>query len=227
MKLTLLILFAITLIALLSVAVRAMYNAYHSAYQGRTHRKRALQTRLFIRWCFSPFIWAMHSLAVLPNLMGLNASPPVALANELALMGPPHETLTVDPTESLPVANRWLLYQRGSTQYLAKLCTASTMPLGPSPDSPYATGDLLTIYRLANLKHFALGVPNTAITVDDLVITAAGGKVQAFTGASDGTYWVVGRCLKTVASTAAEVAYSPVAPFKITITSGSGTLVVA
>jgi len=206
--------------------VSAVVRAWKGTYQGRTHRKRLLHVRLFLRWMFSPFVRALQLLAVAANLIGLNRSPHVALSNELALMGGPQQSLTVDPTETFPVPTRWLLYQRGSTQNYAKLCTAATLPLGPSPDAPYAAGDIFSIYRLGQVKHFLIGIANTAITYDDLVLTAAAGKVQAFTGCADATYWVVGRCLKTVAA-GAEVAYAPCDPYKITTVAGVGTLVIA
>lgn len=154
----------------------------------------------------------------------------IALANELAAINDHGiETQQIDPASTnLPVGSRYLLYTRGATgSGYADICGVSTLPLGPSSDSPNATGDFLNIRRLGARPGLEIGIPATGFAVDDLVLTAANGKVQTFNAAANGTYWVVGRAAKTTTANATEIAYIPTTPYKITVTGGVATVVVA
>jgi hypothetical protein len=154
----------------------------------------------------------------------------VALANELAAINEHGiETLQIDPASTnLPVGTRFLLYTRGAsgTGY-ADVCGAATLPLGPSSDAPYQLGDYFNVRRLGARPGLEIGIPATAFTVDDLVLTAANGKVQTFANIANGTYWVIGRAVKTTTINATEIAYVPTDPYKITVSGGTGTVVVA
>jgi hypothetical protein len=149
----------------------------------------------------------------------------IALPNELALMNEHGiETLMIQAGTS-PVSGRYLLYKRGAGgQGYCDICTATDFPLGPSSDSPYQDGDFVNVRRLGVRPGFELGIPLAAITVDHLVVPAAAGKVQDITAVvANGTYWVVGRCLKTVAAGAIEVAYAPCVPYAVTVSNNGGT----
>jgi hypothetical protein len=154
----------------------------------------------------------------------------VALANELALINEHGiESQQIDPASTnLPVGTRYLLYMRGAsgTGYV-DICGAANLPLGPSADSPSTAGEYINIRRLGARPGEEIGIPSTGFTVDDLVLTAAGGKVQTFNGVANGTYWIVGRACKTTAATVTEMAYVPMTPCKITVTGGTGSVVVA
>ena len=150
----------------------------------------------------------------------------IALPNELGLVNEHGiETLLVDPADTLPnTGGRYLLYMRGSAYNYAKTCDGTHLPLGPSSDAAYQAGDLINVRRLGCRKGFELGVPDGAIAQDDLIVASTtAGKVKAFTGLADGTYFVVGRCLKAVAATASEVAYQPLTVRKVVIGSSGAT----
>jgi hypothetical protein len=131
----------------------------------------------------------------------------------------------VDPAQALPVATRRLVYERGAAYNQGKVAAGVNLPLGISSDSPYAIGDLFDVRRFGAKKGFEIGVPGAAITMDNLVVVAkdGSGKLLDLTLQGNGTYWVVGRCLKTVAATATEVAFAPCTPYQITVSNGGGT----
>ena len=148
----------------------------------------------------------------------------VALPNELALITEHGvETLQIDPASGFPIARQYLLYMRGAAWNYAILADGAHLPLGPSSDSPYQAGDLLSVRRLGLRKGSEIGVPSGAITIDHLVVSAAAGQVADLTLQGNGTYWVVGRCLKTPAAGATEFAYAPCTPYEITVSNGGGT----
>lgn len=145
----------------------------------------------------------------------------VALGNELAgMFDHARETLQVDPAISLPVASKYLVYERGSTIHYAKPTAGTNVPLGTSPDAPYQIGDFLDVERFGSSDGTQLGYSAGAITVDHLVGSAAGGLVQDVTGAANGTYWVIGRALKTVSAANQELSFLPCPPYQVTVSSG-------
>ncbi len=147
---------------------------------------------------------------------------PVALANELGgFFDHGRETLQIDPTATLPVASKYLVYERGSTLYYAKPSAGVNMPLGVSPDAPYQLGDFLDVERFGASEGTQIGLSAGAITIDHLVGSAAGGLVQDVTAAANGTYWVIGRAIKTVAAANQEISFLTVPPYQVTVTGGA------
>ena len=150
----------------------------------------------------------------------------VVLPNELAVITKEgRESLMIDPTSTFPVASKWLLYRRGSQYNYGIVSNGVALPLGPSPDAPYQANDWLPIFRLGLFpgSTFGMATATAAITQDDLVYDAGAttaGCIADLTLAANGTYWVVGRCLKTVPAGGLEVAYAPCEPFKVTVTAG-------
>jgi hypothetical protein len=142
----------------------------------------------------------------------------IALANQLGLISEHGiQTLIVDPATSFPVANKYLLWQRGSGVYYAALAQSGNhMPLGPSSDSPFQLGDLLNIRRLGCRKGFELGMSYAAIGQDNLLVSAGNGLVADQTTIGAGTWWVVGRAIDAVSAASMEVAYAPCFPYSIT-----------
>lgn len=160
-------------------------------------------------------------------------APPgaIGLANELGTMNEHGiENLALDPASvNAPVASRYLLYKRGATgkQY-CDLAGAGDYPLGPSSDSPYATGDIVNIRRLGAKPglEIGIGVANKACTIDNLVVGVAGGKIQDLTTVTtNAAFWVVGRAAQTIAATNStmEIGYVPCTPYQITVSNGGGT----
>ena len=144
-----------------------------------------------------------------------------ALANDLGgMFEHGRETLQIDPATSLPAGSRYLLYKRGSSQYYATICDATSLPLGVSPDAPYQIGDFLDVERLGPGRGTQLGYSAGAITIDHLVGSAAGGQVQDITAAANGTYWVIGRATKTVTAAGQEITFITTAPYQVTVTGG-------
>jgi hypothetical protein len=140
------------------------------------------------------------------------------------------ESLQIDPSSTFPIGSRWYLYRRGSAYNYGILSNGVALPLGPSPDAPYQAGDLLSIYRLGIKPGSLLGIPtaNAALTQDHLVYDAGAttpGCVADLSLAGNGTYWVVGRCLRTAVAGALEVAYAPCTPFQLVVTGGVFTYV--
>ena len=150
----------------------------------------------------------------------------VALGNELALMNEHGTETLIIQAGTAPVSSRYLLYKRGGggANY-ADICTASDLPLGISSDSPYQDNDFVNIRRLGAKKGLEIGIASAAITIDHLVVPAAAGKVQDLTTAAAASYYVIGRCNKTVAASA-EVPFVPCTPYLVTV-AGNGTISVA
>jgi len=146
---------------------------------------------------------------------------PTALANELGgLFDHGRETVQIDPSVTLPVATKYLIYERGSSQYYGKPTGGVNLPLGISPDAPYQIGDFLDVERFGATRGTQLGFSAGAITIDHLVGSAAGGFVQDVTSAANGTYWVIGRATKTVTTANLEITFVPCVPFQVTVTGG-------
>ncbi len=146
-------------------------------------------------------------------------APPGAtiLANELGgLFEHGRETLQIDPSSTLPVSGKYLIYKRGSSPYYASPADGVNLPLGVSPDAPYQTGDFLGIERFGAAFGMQLGFSAGAVTIDDLVYSAANGLVGDLNTAGHGTFWVVGRATKTVGAASLEITYIPCFPYQVT-----------
>jgi hypothetical protein len=142
---------------------------------------------------------------------------PIALANELGgLFEHARETLEIDPSTTFPVASKYLIYKRGSSQYYAAIADGVSLPLGVSPDAPYQAGDFLDVERFGGTVGTQLGFSLGAVTIDDLVYSAAGGLVGDLTTAGHGTFWVIGRATKTVGAASLEITYIPCFPYQVT-----------
>jgi hypothetical protein len=152
-----------------------------------------------------------------PGFFAGTKEKPVALANQLGgLFDFGKETLEIDPSTTFPVASKYLVYKRGSTQYYAAIADGVNMPLGPSPDAPYQAGDFLDVERLGATVGTQLGYSLGAITIDDLVYSAANGLVGDLTTAGHGTFWVIGRATNTVSAASQEIAFIPCFPYQTT-----------
>jgi len=144
-------------------------------------------------------------------------SKPIALANQFGgMFERGRETLQIDPSTTFPVASKYLLYKRGSSQYYAALADGVNLPLGLSPDAPYQAGDFLDIERLGATVGTQLGFSTGAVTIDDLVYSAASGLVGDLTTAGHGTFWVIGRAVNTVGAANLEITYIPCFPYQAT-----------
>jgi len=142
---------------------------------------------------------------------------PVALANQLGgLFEHGCESLQIDPASTFPVASKYLIYKRGSSQYYAILADGVNLPLGVSPDAPYQAGDFLDIERFGATVGMQLGFSAGAVTFDDLVYSAASGLVGDLTTAGHGTFWVIGRAVNTVGAASQEITYIPCSPYQVT-----------
>jgi hypothetical protein len=158
----------------------------------------------------------------------------VALANSVGLFNEHGiESLIVDPASSnLPFAGRYLIIQRGASGYqYGDLCAGGpggAYPLGVSSDSPYQVGDILNVRRFSARPglEMGIGVAGKTITIDKLLVSAAGGTVQDVTTLTvNGTYWVVGRAAASLTTTGSlqEVPYVPCEPYQIINTGGTLT----
>lgn len=140
----------------------------------------------------------------------------VALANELG-GGFAHgrETLQIDPGTTLPVSSKYLVYQRGSGQYYAAIAQGVNVPLGISEDAPYQLNDFLDVMRFGGTPGTMMGYSAGAITIDNLVCSAANGLVADVTTSGHGTFWVIGRATKTVAQANLEIGFVPCFPYQV------------
>lgn len=151
---------------------------------------------------------------------------PVPLANELGLMNQDGiETLQIDPAATLPIGSRHLVYERGAAYNYGRLAGGVNLPLGISSDSPYAIGDLFDVRRFGAKKGLEIGIPGGAIAQDHLIVVATDGSghVLDLTAQGNGTYWVIGRCVKACQATDIEVGFVPCTPYEITVSNGGGT----
>ena len=158
-------------------------------------------------------------------------APPgaIALANELGgIYDHGRETVQVDPAATLPVGTKYLIYIRGSAYNYAKIAdggaTLASCPLGFSADAPFQIGDYFEVDRFGAIKGTALGQSLGAITIDHLVYSAAGGLVGDLNTAGNGTYWVIGRAIKTVAGANQDISFIPQFPQLMTVTGGAFAL---
>ncbi|MGO8698565.1 MAG: hypothetical protein ACLQVY_12690 [Limisphaerales bacterium] len=143
------------------------------------------------------------------------------LANELGgTVEHGRETLQIDPATPLPVGSHHLIYKRGSNQYYATICDATSLPLGVSPDAPYQIGDFLDVERFGARGGTQLGYSAGTIAFDHLVGTASGGQVQDVTSAPNGTYWVIGRATKAVTGAGQEITFITAPPYQVTVAGG-------
>ena len=164
-------------------------------------------------------LWLHFSLQ--PSAFGLRPKGAVALDNELGgMFSHGRQTLQIDPTVTLPVSTKYLVYERGSSLYYAKPSAGVNLPLGISPDAPYQIGDFLDVERFGTAEGTQIGYSTGAITVDHLVGSAAGGLVQDVTSAANGTYWVIGRAIKTVTAANQEISFLTCPPYQVTVTGG-------
>ena len=160
----------------------------------------------------------------------------IALANALGLFGEKAETLYLDPTSTYNATNPWpgvssqagrfLLVQRGASGYqYGNLANGTNLPLGVTPDAPYASSNPFAVIRLGAHPGLFLGVTATAVTIDHLVYSAPKGQVADLLTAANGTYWVVGRAAATVAAGTdlGEIPYVPCTPYQLVVTNGSIT----
>ncbi|HLX70779.1 MAG TPA: hypothetical protein VKV04_14215 [Verrucomicrobiae bacterium] len=163
------------------------------------------------------------------TLQGVRRNPqPVPLANALALGSDSgFQTLQIDPGATLPIASKYLIYERGSAYNYARIAGGTNVPLGVSSDAPFALGDFLNIRRLGAKKGFEFGIPAGAIAADHLVAVdpAGTGKVVDLTTQGNGTYWVVGRATQAAAATDIEVSYVPDIPYQVNNNNGTWTYV--
>ena len=142
---------------------------------------------------------------------------PIALANQLGgTFEHGSESFQVDPSTTLPVASKYLIYKRGSNQYCAAIADGVNLPLGPSVDAPYQLSDLLAIDRLGATAGTMQGFSAGAITIDHLVYSAASGLVGDLTTAGHGTFWVIGRANNTVGAASMEITFVPCFPYQVT-----------
>ena len=167
--------------------------------------------------------------------LGTRPSDAIPLANALGLINEHGiDSLLVDPASAnLPFPARYLLIQRGASGYqYGDVCAGGQgggLPLGVSSDSPAATGDVLNVRRLGARPGLELGIGTTgkSVTIDKLLVSAAGGCVQDATtlGTGNGTYWVVGRAAANVPANSSlmEVPYVPCEPYQIVNTGGTLT----
>jgi hypothetical protein len=146
-------------------------------------------------------------------------APPgaAALANQLGgLFEHGRETLQIDPSTNFPVASKYLIYKRGSSQYYAALADGVNLPLGASPDAPYQAGDFLDVERFGASVGTRLGLSAGAVTIDDLLYSAANGLAGDLTTAGHGTFWIIGRATNTVGAANQEITYIPCFPYQLT-----------
>ena len=185
----------------------------------------------------SPFLFLLGALVRWTNRFGnysFRHTNTVALGNSLGLLNECGvESLFVDPASTnLPFANRYLIIQRGASGYqYGDVCAGGpggAYPLGVSSDSPYAVGDILNVRRFSARPglEIGLGVASKTVTIDKLLVSAAGGCVQDVTTlTANGTYWVVGRAAASLTTTGStqEVTFVPCEPYQIINTSGTLT----
>jgi hypothetical protein len=142
---------------------------------------------------------------------------PIALANQLGgVFEHGRETLQIDPSTTLPVSSKYLIYKRGSSQYYAAIADGVNLPLGISPDAPYQLNDFLAVDRFGVIVGTQLGYSAGAVTIDDLVYSAANGLVGDLTTAGHGTFWVIGRATNTVGAASQETTFIPCFPYQVT-----------
>ena len=81
--------------------------------------------------------------------------------------------------------------QRGASGYqYGDLSAGVNRPLGFTLDAPYNSSDPFQVWILGAHAGLALGVgvAAAAITIDHLVVSAAGGRIQDITTLGNGTY---------------------------------------
>ena len=141
----------------------------------------------------------------------------IALANQLGgTYQDGKQSFQIDPSTTLPVSTKYLIYKRGSSQYYVAIADGVNMPLGVSPDAAYQLSDYLSVERFGATVGTQQGLSVAAITIDHLVYSAANGLVGDLTTAGSGTYWVIGRANNTVGAANYEITFVPFFPYQLT-----------
>ena len=108
------------------------------------------------------------------------------------------------------ITTRHLLYKLGSDANHIAVCGASNVPLGTVADEAAAAEEYIAVSLLGATSKTRLMVASEALTVGELVFTAASGKISNLS-ASAGTYYQVGVTVTAAAADGdlVEVATTP------------------
>lgn len=110
-------------------------------------------------------------------------------------------------------SSRFLLVKVGSDVDHIDVCGASDIPLGINTDSAAAAEEEVAIALFGAAEGTRRVVASAAITLGDMVVAAASGKVKTLPG-SAGTYYIIGRAIKAAAADGDVIEIAPTFPIQ-------------
>lgn len=111
------------------------------------------------------------------------------------------------------IATRHLVGKIGSSAAHVALCGVGDIPLGMITDEAPAIGDGVNVNLFGLEKECALGVASAEILEGAFIVPAASGKLRTLPVAA-GTYYIIGRALKTAAADNDDVEFVPCFPIQ-------------
>jgi len=114
-------------------------------------------------------------------------------------------------------SSRFLLGKIGSDTNHVAVCTASDIPLGIVTDEAAAAEDLVNVAVFGASEGTRKVVAGAAITLGDMVVPTASGKVIKLPTAG-GTYYIIGRCLLAAGADGDVIEIAPSFPVQRVVT---------
>ncbi|HEY0966938.1 MAG TPA: capsid cement protein [Opitutaceae bacterium] len=151
-------------------------------------------------------------VAIFAALVWLVASRPhgralTFLANVAEGFQPAKMTFLADAA----ISTRYLLVKPGSDSSHVALCGTGDIPLGIATDEPSAAEEGVSVNLLGVQSECQIGVASAEILAGALIVSAASGKLRTLPTAN-GTYYIIGRALKTAAGDGDLVEFVPCFP---------------
>jgi len=110
-------------------------------------------------------------------------------------------------------SSRFLLAKVGSDVDHVDVCGATDIPLGINTDSAAAAEEEVGIALFGAAEGTRRVVASAAITLGDMVVAAASGKVKTLPGTT-GTYYIIGRAIKAAAADGDVIEIAPTFPIQ-------------
>jgi hypothetical protein len=132
-----------------------------------------------------------------------------ALANIAEGFQPARLTYRADAV----IATRNLVGKIGSDAAHVAVCGDADIPLGMITDQAPAIDDGVSVTLFGPNNECCLGIASAQILAGAFVVPAANGKLRTLPAAA-GTYWIVGRALKTAAADNDDVEFIPCFPIQ-------------
>lgn len=125
-----------------------------------------------------------------------------------------HEGGKIGYKADAALTTRFLLAKIGSDANHVTYAGTSDIPIGVITDEAAAAEDLVNVRLLGSSNHATVPmVASAAITVGDMVVSAANGKIRTLPGTT-GTYYIIGRALQAASADGDVIEVDPYPPIQ-------------